>query len=68
MGLVEKSRQDRLGPDELSGGTFTITNLGGYGVDAFTPIVNPTGDGDPGRRADRPQAGPWSTTSSPSAN
>jgi pyruvate/2-oxoglutarate dehydrogenase complex dihydrolipoamide acyltransferase (E2) component len=39
--MVEKSRQNRLGPDELSGGTFTITNLGGYGVEAFTPIVNP---------------------------
>ena len=28
-------------PDELSGGTFTITNLGQYGIDAFTPIINP---------------------------
>jgi pyruvate dehydrogenase E2 component (dihydrolipoamide acetyltransferase) len=41
MGLVTKSRQGGLGPDELSGSTFTITNLGGYGVEAFTPIVNP---------------------------
>jgi pyruvate dehydrogenase E2 component (dihydrolipoamide acetyltransferase) len=41
MGLVAKSRQGGLGPDALSGGTFTITNLGGYGVEAFTPIVNP---------------------------
>jgi pyruvate dehydrogenase E2 component (dihydrolipoamide acetyltransferase) len=40
-GLVAKSRQGGLGPNELSGGTFTITNLGGYGVEAFTPIVNP---------------------------
>lgn len=28
-------------PDELSGGTFTVTNLGMYDVDAFTPIINP---------------------------
>src|SRR5207253_10386767 len=40
-GMVSKSRQGGLGPDELSGSTFTITNLGGYGVEAFTPIVNP---------------------------
>lgn len=28
-------------PDELTGGTFTITNLGAFGIDAFTPIINP---------------------------
>jgi len=28
-------------PDELSGGTFTLTNLGVFGVEAFTPIINP---------------------------
>jgi pyruvate dehydrogenase E2 component (dihydrolipoamide acetyltransferase) len=27
--------------DEVTGGTFTVTNLGMYGVDIFTPIVNP---------------------------
>jgi pyruvate dehydrogenase E2 component (dihydrolipoamide acetyltransferase) len=41
MGMVARSKQGGLGPDELSGSTFTITNLGGYGVEAFTPIVNP---------------------------
>jgi len=41
MGMVGKIRGGGLGPDELSGSTFTITNLGGYGVEAFTPIVNP---------------------------
>ena len=41
MTMVGKSREGGLTPDELSGGTFTITNLGGYGVEAFTPIVNP---------------------------
>ena len=40
-GLVKKSRQGRLVPEDVSGSTFTITNLGGYGVEAFTPIVNP---------------------------
>jgi pyruvate dehydrogenase E2 component (dihydrolipoamide acetyltransferase) len=28
-------------PDELSGGTFTVTNLGALGIESFTPIVNP---------------------------
>jgi pyruvate dehydrogenase E2 component (dihydrolipoamide acetyltransferase) len=39
--LVERGRTGRLGPDELRGGTFTITNLGLYDIDGFTPIVNP---------------------------
>ena len=38
--LAEKARQGRLGPDEITGGTFTITNLGMYGIDEFTPIIN----------------------------
>jgi pyruvate dehydrogenase E2 component (dihydrolipoamide acetyltransferase) len=38
--LVEHSRIGRLLPDDLSGGTFTITNLGMYDVDAFTPVIN----------------------------
>ncbi|MGE3273420.1 MAG: 2-oxo acid dehydrogenase subunit E2, partial [Chloroflexota bacterium] len=41
MGMVAKSKQGGLGPDELSGSTFTITNLGAYAVESFTPIVNP---------------------------
>ena len=28
-------------PDELSGSSLTITNLGAFGIDAFTPIINP---------------------------
>jgi pyruvate dehydrogenase E2 component (dihydrolipoamide acetyltransferase) len=39
--LVEKAKQGRLTKEELTGGTFTITNLGMYGVDVFTPIINP---------------------------
>ena len=39
--LAERARRNRLLPDEMSGGTFTITNLGGFGsVDSFTPIIN----------------------------
>lgn len=38
---TEKARQGKLTKEELSGGTFTITNLGMYGVDFFTPIINP---------------------------
>lgn len=39
--LVERARTGRSLPDDLTGGTFTITNLGMYDVDAFTPIINP---------------------------
>ena len=28
-----------LSPDDIRGGTFTVTNLGGYGIDFFTPII-----------------------------
>jgi pyruvate/2-oxoglutarate dehydrogenase complex dihydrolipoamide acyltransferase (E2) component len=38
--LFDKARSRKLTPDEISGGTFTITNLGHLGIDAFTPILN----------------------------
>lgn len=38
--LVEKARNRKLKPDEMQGGTFTVTNLGGIGGDHFTPIIN----------------------------
>lgn len=38
--LVDGARAGRSMPDDLSGGTFTITNLGMYEVDAFTPVIN----------------------------
>jgi pyruvate dehydrogenase E2 component (dihydrolipoamide acetyltransferase) len=38
--LAEKTRGGKATTHELSGGTFTITNLGMYGIDAFTPLVN----------------------------
>lgn len=39
--LVEKSRQGKLLTKEASGGTFTISNLGMFGIDLFAPIINP---------------------------
>ncbi|MBU2601304.1 MAG: 2-oxo acid dehydrogenase subunit E2 [Actinobacteria bacterium] len=38
--LVTAARGGQLGPDDYKGGTFTITNLGLFGIEAFTPIVN----------------------------
>jgi pyruvate/2-oxoglutarate dehydrogenase complex dihydrolipoamide acyltransferase (E2) component len=39
--LAEKARAGRLQLDEISDGTFTITNLGTAGIELFTPIINP---------------------------
>ncbi len=39
--FAERARRNQLTPGELQGGTFTITNLGNFGIDAFTPIINP---------------------------
>lgn len=38
--LIQKAQSRHLGPDDLQGGTFTLTNLGMYGIDAFTPLIN----------------------------
>ncbi|QFP78108.1 2-oxo acid dehydrogenase subunit E2 [Deinococcus sp. AJ005] len=38
--LAGRARERKLKPDEMSGATFTISNLGGIGGHAFTPIVN----------------------------
>jgi len=40
-GLFEKCKQGAVDPDLLRGASFTITNLGGFGVEMFTPILNP---------------------------
>ncbi|MGC9342517.1 MAG: dihydrolipoamide acetyltransferase family protein [Bacteroidales bacterium] len=37
--LAEKARKGKISPDEMQGGNFTISNLGGIGGTAFTPIV-----------------------------
>jgi pyruvate dehydrogenase E2 component (dihydrolipoamide acetyltransferase) len=39
-GLVRRAREGRLSPEELSGGTFTLTNLGMMGIDSFDAIIN----------------------------
>ena len=54
--LTERARAGQITPDELHGGTFTVTNMGMMGVDTFTPIIN-GGEGailGVGRIADRP--------------
>lgn len=38
--LADRARAGRSLPDDLTGGTFTITNLGMYDIDAFTPVIN----------------------------
>jgi len=39
--LIERARTGRSSHEDLTGGTFTITNLGMYGVETFVPIINP---------------------------
>jgi pyruvate dehydrogenase E2 component (dihydrolipoamide acetyltransferase) len=38
--LAQGARENTLSVDEVTGSTFTITNLGNYGIDGFTPIIN----------------------------
>ncbi len=38
--LGKAAREGKLKPDQMTGGTFTISNLGMYAIDAFTPIIN----------------------------
>lgn len=40
-GLAERARTGKATAEDLSRGTFTITNLGAYGIDSFTPIITP---------------------------
>ena len=39
--LAHRARAKKLSPDEFSGGTITVSNLGAYGVDSFDAIINP---------------------------
>jgi pyruvate dehydrogenase E2 component (dihydrolipoamide acetyltransferase) len=39
--LTERARAGRLHPSDISGATFTLSNLGMYGVDAFSAIISP---------------------------
>ncbi len=38
--LIEQARSGHVSPDDLRGGTFTVTNLGMFEIDAFSPIIN----------------------------
>ena len=40
-GLVERARTKRLAPSEMTGSTFTISNLGMFGIESFTALINP---------------------------
>jgi pyruvate dehydrogenase E2 component (dihydrolipoamide acetyltransferase) len=39
--LAYRARNKRMKPEEFQGGTFTVSNLGGYGIDSFSAIINP---------------------------
>ena len=39
--LAAQCRDGNISPDKLSGGTFTVSNLGSMGVESFTPVINP---------------------------
>jgi pyruvate dehydrogenase E2 component (dihydrolipoamide acetyltransferase) len=56
--LAERARQGRLRPEELQGGTFTLSNLGMYGIDSLYAIVNPPQAGilGVGKAEERPVA------------
>ncbi len=39
--LADRAQSGKLTPDEMQGGTFTVSNLGSFGVESFTPVINP---------------------------
>ena len=40
-GLAAQAAAGTIGPDDLAGGTFTVSNLGSFGIESFTPILTP---------------------------
>lgn len=42
-GLIQKAGENKLAPEEYTGATFTISNLGSFGIEEFTAIINPPG-------------------------
>src|SRR3546814_12723873 len=40
-GLAQRARSGKLKPEEYSGGSFSLSNLGGFGVEQFDAIINP---------------------------
>jgi pyruvate dehydrogenase E2 component (dihydrolipoamide acetyltransferase) len=41
--LIDKARNNQLKPEDYTGATFTISNLGSFGIEEFTAIINPPG-------------------------
>ncbi|RLN65850.1 hypothetical protein BBP00_00002585 [Phytophthora kernoviae] len=41
MELVQRARQNKLKPEEFQGGSFTVSNLGSFGIDQFRAVINP---------------------------
>jgi pyruvate dehydrogenase E2 component (dihydrolipoamide acetyltransferase) len=39
--LAHRARSKRMKPEEFQGGTFTVSNLGGIGIDSFSAVINP---------------------------
>ena len=61
--LARRAREGRLRLDELQGGTFTVSNLGMYGVDAIYAIINPPQAGILGLGEPRRGPSPWTVRS-----
>src|SRR5262249_34921513 len=41
--LIDRARANKLQPEEYAGATFTVSNLGSFGIEEFTSIINPPG-------------------------
>lgn len=39
--VITEAKEGHISPDKLSGASFTVTNLGSFGIESFTPVVNP---------------------------
>lgn len=39
--LAKSAQEGNINPDDLNGGSFTVSNLGSFGVESFTPVINP---------------------------
>ena len=60
--LAKRARERKLKPEEYTGSTFSISNLGMFGIDQFTAIINPPEVGDPGDRGGARRRRPRETT------
>jgi len=68
--LADRARAGRLRPEEFTGGTFTISNLGMFGGDHFTAVINPAPGSHPRRRARPPtkrSSSAWWSSGRPSS-